>query len=117
MAATHRFGLIGCGSQGRYLSEALRSAGRADLVACADPNQEAARTAVHQCGYRETFDSAEAMLEAIDLDAVIVATIHDQLQPMAMEAVEAGVNVFVEKPMALNVADGQSLVDAADAAG
>ncbi|MFO7948726.1 MAG: Gfo/Idh/MocA family oxidoreductase, partial [Armatimonadota bacterium] len=117
MADTYQFGLIGCGSQGRYLSEALRSTGRADLVACADPNEEAARTAVQQCGYRETFDSAQAMLQAVELDAVIIATIHDQLQPMAREAVDAGVHVFVEKPMALNAADGQALVDAAEAAG
>ncbi len=111
-----KFGLIGCGSQGRFLSEALRMTDRADLIACADPNAEAAATAISQCGYCRSYTAAAEMLDDADIDAVIIATIHDQLQPMAMEAVNAGKHVFVEKPMALNAADGQALVDAAAAA-
>ena len=86
---------------------------KADLVACADPNEEATQRAIAQCGYRQGYDSAEEMLDQADLDAVIVATIHDQLQPMALAAVKAGKHVFVEKPMALNAADGRELVAAA----
>jgi len=41
-----QFGLIGCGSQGRFLSEGLKMTDKADLVACADPNSEAAQTAL-----------------------------------------------------------------------
>ncbi len=90
---------------------------RAELVACADPNPEAARTAIAQCGYQTAHASAAAMLAEAELDAVIIAAIHDQLQPMAMEAVAAGKHVFVEKPMALTAEDGQALVDAAEAGG
>ena len=62
MADKLRFGLIGCGSRGRYLSEVLKMTDKADLVACADPNPEAAQRALDQCGYQEVHDSAEAML-------------------------------------------------------
>lgn len=116
MAGRLRFGLIGCGSQGRFLSEALRMTERAELVACADPSAEAAQTALAQCGYATAYASAAEMLSTAELDAVIIATIHDQLQPMAMEAVAAGKHVFVEKPMALCAADGWTLVEAAAAA-
>ncbi len=116
MAEKLRFGLIGCGSQGRFLSEALRMTGRAELVACADPSADAAQVAMTQCGYAGAYGSAGEMLEAAEVDAVIIATIHDQLQPMAMAAVAAGKHVFVEKPMALCAADGLALVDAAAAA-
>jgi predicted dehydrogenase len=108
-----QFGLIGSGSQGRFLSEALRMTDKADLIACADPNEEATQRAIEQCGYQTAFSSAEELLDQADLDAVIVATIHDQLQPMALAAVNAGKHVFVEKPMALNAADGRELVAAA----
>ncbi len=117
MSEKIRIGLIGCGSQGRYLSEAAAAAGQAELVACADPNPEAARRAVELTGYRKAYDSAADLLDQADVDAVVVATIHDQLQPMAMAAVRAGKHVLVEKPMALNAADGQALVDAAKEAG
>ncbi len=61
MADKLQFGLIGCGSQGRFLSEGLRMTDKADLVACADPNSEAAQTALARCGYQKAYDSAEAM--------------------------------------------------------
>jgi len=112
-----RFGLIGCGSQGRYLSEALRLTKQADLVACADIKAEAAERAVQQCGYKRAFTDADAMLSEADLDALIVATMHDQLQPCGMKVVEAGKHLFIEKPMALNAAEGRELVEAARRAG
>jgi len=117
MADKMRIGLIGSGSQGRYLSEAASLSGEAELVACADPNPEATQATVELCGYQGAYSSAEEMLEKADIDAVIVATIHDQLQPMTMAAIKAGKHVLAEKPMALNAADGQALVDAAKEAG
>lgn len=117
MSDKFRFGLIGCGSQGRYLSEALSLTGQAELAACVDIKPEAAEQAVKQCGYKQAYtDSAEMLAEA-DVDAVIVATIHDQLQPCGMAVVEAGKHLFVEKPMALNAADGRELVEAANQSG
>ena len=113
MAEVLRFGLIGCGGQGRYLSEALRMTGRAAFAACADIKLEAAEKAAERCGYDKAYADYERMLGEVELDAVIVATTHDQLHPAAMAAVAAGKHVFVEKPMALNAADGRELVHAA----
>lgn len=108
-----RFGLIGCGSQGRYLSEALRMTGRAQLTACADVRAEAAETARARCGYQKAYNDYLEMLAVAPLDAVIVATTHDQLFPCAMAAAKAGKHVFVEKPMALNARDGMTLANTA----
>ena len=117
MATKLRFGLIGCGGQGRYLSEALNITGLADLVACSDVRPEATEQAMKQCGYRKAYTDNCEMLSKADVDAVIVATTHDQLQPCGMEVVKAGKHLFIEKPMALNAADGQELVDEAQKAG
>ncbi len=117
MADTIRFGLIGSGSQGRYLCEALGMTGLANMVACADIDLDRARSAADFLGAPEAYGSAEEMLAQADIDAVIVATIHDQLQPCAMQAVAAGKHVMVEKPMALSAAAGRELADAARAAG
>jgi len=117
MADTLRFGLIGCGGQGRYLTEALTLTGQAELVACADVKPEAAEQTASQWGYGQAFSDAGEMLATTELDAVIVATVHDQLQPCGMAVVEAGKHLFIEKPMALNAAQGRALVDAASKAG
>lgn len=112
-----KFGLIGSGSQGRYLSEALAMTGRAELVACADPKPEATELAMSICGYQKAYSDYNEMLSEEGLDAVIVATIHDQLQPAALAAARAGKHVLVEKPMALNAAAGRELVAATRDAG
>ena len=117
MSERPRFGLIGCGAQGRYLSEALALTGQAELVACADVDPEAAGAAAKLCGYREVYAGAEEMLAKAELDAAIVATTHDELQPCGMAVVQAGKHLFVEKPMALNAADGEVLVRAGREAG
>lgn len=111
-----RFGLIGCGGQGRYLSEALAMTGRAELAACADPSPEAREKTVALCGYEAAYADTGWMLAEVSPDAVIVATTHDQLQPAAMAALEAGAHVMVEKPMALNAGGGRALADAAKGA-
>ncbi|HUS81192.1 MAG TPA: Gfo/Idh/MocA family oxidoreductase [Armatimonadota bacterium] len=112
-----KFGLIGCGGQGRYLSEALAMTGLGAVVACADLDTERAGAMREWLGASQAFPSAADMLAGADLDAVIVATVHDQLQPCALQAVRAGKHVLVEKPMALNAADGRALVVAAEQAG
>lgn len=112
-----RFGLIGSGSQGRYLSEAAAATGLAELVACADPNPAATQQAMRFCGYQRAYTDSAEMLAKEDLDAVIVATTHEHLQPCALAAIKAGKHVFVEKPMALTASQGRQLVTEARKAG
>ena len=47
------------------------------------------------------------MLEDPELDAVVIATPVPTHAPLAKQALEAGKNVFVEKPMAMNAADAE----------
>lgn len=113
MSDAVRLGLIGCGGQGGYLSEAAAITGQVELVACADIDAARAEQFAARFGYEEAYGNAAEMLDEAGVEAVIVATAHDQLQPAALDAVRAGKHVLVEKPMALDAASGQVLVDAA----
>lgn len=113
MSEAIKLGIIGCGGQGGYLSEAAAISGRAELVACADIDAARAEQFAAQFGYADSFGNAAEMLDEADIEAVIVATTHDQLQPAAMQAVEAGRHALVEKPMALTAEAGRALVEAA----
>lgn len=117
MSDAIRLGLIGCGGQGGYLSEAAAVSGRARLVACADIDAARAEAFAAQFGYADSFGNAAEMLDEAEVEAVIVATPHDQLQPAALDALRAGKHALVEKPMALSAEDGRSLVEAARNAG
>ena len=116
MSDAIKLGLIGCGGQGGYLSEAAAISGRAELLACADIEIERAERFAGQFGYAEAFGNTAEMLDEADIEAVIVATSHDHLQPAAMDAVRAGKHALVEKPMALTAGAGRELVDAAQKA-
>ncbi len=59
----------------------------------------------------------DALVARDDLDAIVVATPPSRHHRMALAALRAGKHVWVEKPLALAVADGRELVDAAAAAG
>jgi scyllo-inositol 2-dehydrogenase (NADP+) len=63
-----------------------------------------------------TTDGAE-LLARDDIDVVIVSTPPDTHAAWALRALEAGKHVVLEKPMALTAADGDAVLDAAQAAG
>jgi predicted dehydrogenase len=66
-------------------------------------------------GVPAQFASWQELL-ASPLDAVLVLTSGSHA-PIAIAAARAGMHVLVEKPMCFSVAEGQAMVDAADAAG
>lgn len=63
------------------------------------------------------FDEYSSALEELGPDAVSINTYPDTHAEYAIRAFEAGAHVFLEKPIAETVADAQSVVDAAIAAG
>lgn len=52
----------------------------------------------------------EEVIERSDVDAVVVSTPHHSLAPISSAALRAGKHVFCEKPMSMNVVEGEELV-------
>lgn len=128
-----RVGLFGYGGRGMQILKALgyyderdprASRGTAPLprlesievTAVCDvfkPFARAARSAVEAVGGSATsYDAPRAMLDAETLDAVIITTADHNHAPLAIAAMEAGVDVYVEKCMANDVAQTLALRDA-----
>jgi predicted dehydrogenase len=98
-----RVGLVGCGYQGNALATALGQATTTlRLVACADPDQDAAARVAALAQDARPFSSVEALLDNVSVDAVLVATPHHVLCPISLAAIRAGKHVLVEKPIGLN---------------
>ena len=92
-----RVGIIGCGLIGHKRSVALAGA---RLVACADRDEGRAKALAAKCpGARSSANPAD-VATAADVDIVIVATPHDSLAPLTLQAIRAGKHVLVEKPAA-----------------
>jgi predicted dehydrogenase len=105
-----KVGVIGLGKAGRQHAEAARRYGEAELVAVSDPAPAAARAA-GELGVR-CWPDYTAMLEEVELDAVVVSLPHAALPAAALAACRRGRHVLLEKPMAATSADAKLVVDA-----
>ena len=112
MTGTLRAGVLGLGVMGRNHARVLGALDGVDLVAIADPGVEPGTSAA---GTRVVRDLDELL--ACGLDMCVVAVPTEEHLPVGIVLAAAGVHALIEKPLALDCAAGEQLVDAFDAAG
>jgi predicted dehydrogenase/nucleoside-diphosphate-sugar epimerase len=111
-----RVALIGCGAiaQQRHLP-VLAGHERIDLVALVDRDvQRAGKLARGYGVHRVLADAGE--LAADQVEGAIIATPPSHHAPCAIELMRRGIHVLVEKPIALNLAEAEDMVRAAERA-
>ena len=111
-----RAAIAGTGFIGRVHARSVRLAG-AQLVAVAASSPESAQAAAAELGADRAFDSAEEMVRAPDIDVVHICTPNHLHLPLAEAALAAGKHVICEKPLALDAAGAQRLLDVAAGSG
>jgi predicted dehydrogenase len=105
-----RIGLIGAGGRGRYLAGLASQAPGTEIVAVcdvyqprrADVKQKLAPQAREYLEYRE-------LLEQKDIDAVIIGSPDHGHVPMVIDAIGAGKDAYVEKPISHSIEEGENL--------
>jgi len=112
-----RVGVVGCGNQGGALAQAVSRANLLRVVACADPDRAAANRVAAIAGDASTHESIEALLGESDVDAILIATPHHVLCPVALAAIHAGKHIMAEKPIGLNEREAAEIEAAAAQAG
>src|SRR6266699_6954916 len=107
-----RAGIIGAGGRGRYLTGQFKELG-VEMAGVCDIYE-----ANLQAGLKEASTGAKSFTDykrALDdksMDAVIVATPDHWHSHMVIDAVEAGKDVYVEKPMAHKIEEGFDVINA-----
>lgn len=114
--ATIGLGLVGLGWFGGVLADRANATGRSQVVSCFARSAEA-RAAFAEAKGCKAAESLEAMLEDPEVDAVLIATPHSTHPELIERASAAGRHIFVEKPLALTVADSLKAIAAAREAG
>jgi predicted dehydrogenase len=113
---TVRLGIVGLGWFGGVLAESARSTGVADVVSCYARTEDTRAAFAEKHGCVAVGDLDELLADP-DVDGVLVATPHSTHADIAVRTAEAGKHVFVEKPLALTVADTKRVAEAASRVG
>jgi len=112
-------GLVGAGIRGHILLDAARATGQANLITVCDCYQGHLDRALERTeGKIETvFAQYKKVLDRKDVDAVLIATPDHWHLKMVLDALAAGKDVYIEKPMTHRIEDGPKMIEAARRAG
>ncbi len=106
------FGLIGCGRVAPRHAESLCNLPATRLVAIADLHESRARRFAHDYG-AAPYTDYRYLLDRPDIQVITICTPSGLHAGMAIEALQAGKHVLVEKPMALALQDADAMIAAA----
>lgn len=109
------FGILGSGNMARVYADALATQSHGGrLVAVALGSRASALAAEFGAAVEP---SVEGLAARSDLDAVVIATPHSTHLALALASANAGKHVYLEKPMALDVAECDQIIEACRRAG
>jgi predicted dehydrogenase len=108
-----QLGLIGAGDRGRHDMGQFQETGGVDVAAVCDVYAEQIDKARQKAPNAKNFSDHRKLLEMKELDAVLIATPDHWHATTAMDALNAGKDVYVEKPLTLTIEEGPEIVKAA----
>jgi UDP-N-acetylglucosamine 3-dehydrogenase len=113
-----RVGIIGIGSFAVEVHvPELRATGRAEVVAACRRDARLLTLAQQELHIPEVYTDWREMIAHTALDAVVVCTPHNLHREPTLAALERGLHVLLEKPIATTVVDAQAIVAAAHKSG
>ena len=114
-----KIGVIGVGGWGQYHLLAIKQlerVGLCRLIAIAAQSEESVKKCMEK--YRvQGYTDYKELFNRTDLDAITIATPDHLHREIVLAAIEAGLHVFVEKPLDLSVEGCEQIVKAAEKAG
>ncbi|MGH7380643.1 MAG: NAD-dependent epimerase/dehydratase family protein [Candidatus Methylomirabilales bacterium] len=112
-----RIGLVGCGQIARVHIPFILRDKRHTIVGVCDQDVAKADVLTQRFKISKTYGNFAQLLEEQRPDVVHVLTPPQSHAALALQAMEAGCHVLVEKPMALSVQEADRMIDAAKAHG
>ena len=111
-----RVALVGLGGHGRTIQDACSEASNITVAAVYDADEAEAEQAAARFGCLVA-PSYDALIRAEDIEAVVLVTPNHLHRIQVESALDVGMNVFVEKPIANTVSDGLSMIELAESRG
>jgi predicted dehydrogenase len=112
-----RVGIIGCGKMADQHALQIQRIKDAELTAVCDSEPLMARQMSERFAIGTHFTNVQEMLNTVKLDVVHITTPPPSHFPLGKICLEAGCNIYVEKPFTLNTAEAEELIRLADQKG
>ncbi len=106
-------GVIGVGDRGRHDMRMFQTTGQVDVAAVCDIYAQQIDLAKQQAPNAQSFSDHRKLLELKQIDAVLIATPDHWHATCAIDALNAGKDVYVEKPLTRTLEEGPRIVKAA----
>ena len=108
-----KIAFAGTGYINKIHAQAAQSSG-AELVAVVNHKAESMVAFAHEFGIPRQYRTIEDLLKDGSVDALIVGTPNSLHAPQTIAALQAGVHVMVEKPMAMNAQEAERMCEASE---
>ena len=115
-----RFSIIGTGTGSNLVAKAfkpIREKKIADIVSVTSKREERAKNFAEKYSIKSWYTDYNKMFREEELDAIIICTPHYLHLPMTIDALEHGINVLVDKPMAITLKQCDEMIRRAQKAG
>lgn len=115
MSEKFRWGILGCAAIAiRAVIPGIQQSETGEVAAIASRDEAKAKEVAAQMNIAKAYGSYEALLNDETIDAVYIPLPNHLHKQWTIKAAEAGKHVLVEKPIALNAAEAQDMVDACE---
>ncbi|SHJ28827.1 Gfo/Idh/MocA family protein [Pseudozobellia thermophila] len=108
-----RIALIGAGYIADYHARGLKELAHVEMAAVVAKTPESARNFSEKYGIPNAFTSISPVVNDPSIDAVVISTPNFLHAPQALEFLRKGIDVFIEKPMAMNTEEGREIAQVA----
>jgi len=106
-----KIAVIGTGSMGKNHVRVLQNIPDVREICIAEIDREALDKTVRQFGIAKAYDNCSELLNKEKPDGVIIATEPENHKLPAMEAMDQGIAVLVEKPIASSLVDAEEMIE------
>ena len=120
MPTSLKFGVIGTGVGSSFISGAaseLAKEGVLELTGVVARNRAKTEEFARKYGFKKAYSNIYDMISSEKPDIIAVSAPHYVHFQIALEAIESGVNVLVDKPMAINLREADELIRRAEVKG
>jgi len=112
-----KFAIAGAGYIANYHARAIRALEDAEIVAVVEKFPDKGIPFAESLGIPRIHQNVEEIIAAGDVDALVIGTPNFLHAPQSISALQAGIHVMVEKPMAMNAVEARAMVAASRGSG